>query len=148
VSAAHKALDAVAAAADPDRFAGVGIELEPIRSLDTGFYEDVFDRNERRLLEEAASLTGESRHAWYLSGWCAKEAIGKALGGGVLGGPRNMRLESVEPDSGLLTARALGALAREIEGKDPGLAARSIEARRSIHDGNVVALCLLPRGIA
>jgi acyl transferase domain-containing protein/phosphopantetheinyl transferase len=143
VSVSHKGLDAVAVAADPRRFPGVGIDLEPMRALEPDLLEDAFAQEERGILEDAASEADEPRDAWYLSGWCAKESIGKALGLGVLGGPGNVHIDAVDVRRGRLSATLRGALHREVEQSRPELAGRSFDALVWRRRGNVLALCVL-----
>jgi len=146
LSLAHKGLAAVAAVADPDRFAGIGIDLEPLTALDAGVQADSFTDQERERINAAARQSGEPADHWYRAAWCAKEAVGKALGRGVLGGPRSLEVMELEPDTGRLSLALRGALAAAFPayGGEPGREVR-IAAFRRVHQGRMIALCLLPR---
>ena len=48
---------------------------------------------------------------WLIRLWCAKEAVAKALGRGMAGGPWNVVIWSVDLQSGLVGIRLAGALA-------------------------------------
>jgi acyl transferase domain-containing protein/phosphopantetheinyl transferase len=146
VSLAHKEQAAVAAAAAPDRFAGIGIDLEPLTALDAGVKADGFTDEERTRIEAAARQSGEPADHWYLAAWCAKEAVGKALGRGVVGGPRSVEVTGLEPATGRLSLALRGALAVAFPAyaDQPGREVR-IPAVRRVHQGRMLALCLLPR---
>ena len=109
VSVSHKGYDVVAAAGD--RCHGIGIDVEPIRPLDPHVVEEAFNADERTLIEQAAIARGEPPDVWWVSGWCAKEAIGKALGRGVVGSPRNVRLVEIAPSERRFTAILVGPMA-------------------------------------
>jgi phosphopantetheinyl transferase len=157
VSVSHKGLGAVAAAADPRRFLGVGIDLEPERPLDPGLLADAFDPEERRVIEGAGSASGESRDVSYLKAWCAKEAIGKALGLGVLGGPANVHIGHIghighvghvgraDSTKGVVSATLRGSLSREVGERQPELAGRRFQAFTWRRGGNVLAISFLER---
>jgi acyl transferase domain-containing protein/4'-phosphopantetheinyl transferase EntD len=142
-SLAHKHGAAVAAAADPDRYAGVGIDLEPLAALDAGVKADGFTEHERALIEGAARQTGEPADHWYLAAWCAKEAVGKGLGRGVLGGPRSLEVMELEAQTGRLALALRGALAAAFPAYvgGPGREVR-ITAFRRVHQGRMIALSL------
>ena len=64
---------------------------------------------ERALLPHVT--TRDSDAEWRARLWCAKEAIAKALGVGLLGGPRAAMVCDVSPESGEVGVRATGLLA-------------------------------------
>jgi phosphopantetheinyl transferase len=100
VSIAHTA-GHVAALASTTPY--VGIDIERVIRREPGFEEIAFDEAERRLLDGF-----EDRDQWIARFWCAKEAVGKALGRGLLGGPRGLTVTGAEGESGLVEV-TLGA---------------------------------------
>jgi len=82
LSIAHSDGTAVALAVlDPQ--AQVGIDLESLTHRREDFEAIAFSPDERRLL---AALPPDLRQEWALRMWCAKEAVGKALGRGLSAG--------------------------------------------------------------
>jgi phosphopantetheinyl transferase/acyl carrier protein len=82
VSIAHSQGAAVALAVlDPEAL--VGIDLESLTHRREGFEALAFSPDERGML---AALPPELRQEWALRMWCAKEAVGKALGRGLSAG--------------------------------------------------------------
>jgi len=134
VGLAHKGFLAVAAAAPAGLCDGLGIDIEPKGPLDPLLAADAFTPEERARL--AGVEAGE------VSGWAAKEAIGKALGRGLPGGPRDLVVVACEPATGRVACRTAGRLAREI----PESAGYEFEAIVRTHDRHVIALSRIPRG--
>jgi len=129
VSLAHAGGRAVALAALEAR---VGIDIEPLRSAAASFTEVAFDEHERSRLGQ---LAGGSRDEWSLRCWCAKEAIGMALGTGLPGGPGDVRITAIDPDSGTVTAKIAGELAHQC----PNLVGAPLEVRSLREDDLIVA---------
>lgn len=142
VSLAHKELHAVAAAVDETRWAGVGIDLERLQTLDAGLIEDAFTTAERALIAGAAEQSGEPVENWCVSAWGAKEALGKALGRGVLGGPLGVQIAEIDAACGGLRLTLHGKM-EEAFGKTGGSA--PYWAWRRLRSPHVVVLCLLAR---
>jgi phosphopantetheinyl transferase len=92
VSLAHTRGTAVALAALDGR---VGIDVEFLRPREQGFAEVAFAPSERALL---AALPAERAEEWTLRCWCAKEAVGKALGTGLTRGPQGLAVTAVDED--------------------------------------------------
>jgi phosphopantetheinyl transferase len=141
ISLSHTGFLAVAAATS--RPAGVGIDVEPLRPLDPVVVEDAFHPAERELLEALSAP-----HS-YAAAWTAKEAIGKALGRGVLGGPRSIRLIACErAGEGFAFAAVLeGAMAEAFPehaqaGSEPGGKGGPLAAHARISSQHMVALCI------
>jgi len=146
VSISHKAFEAVAVAAGAGSFRGVGIDMELTKPMPPELVEDTFTPEARALLEAAAAEVGEPADLWYLSGWAAKEALGKALGRGVIGGPRAVEIKAIDAASGTLWMDLHGPMAAAF----PELASTRarpvrVAAHRRIRENRVIALCLLPR---
>ncbi len=142
----HAGLHAAAIAADAEAYLGVGIGVEPFRPLDPSLIEDAFDNQERRLLEEVAASRAEAAELWYLSAWAAKEAIGRALGTGVLS-PRNVAIQRIEPQTGQLSVTVSSAI---LEAAQPSAAYQSlsgqlIDCYLARASGCVMATCPISR---
>ncbi len=100
VSIAHT--DGVALAlASLDPTARVGIDVEQITEREPRFESLAFSEFERALLDQIA---GTARAEWIARFWCAKEAVGKATGRGLLVGPASVEVVAADPD-GRLVAR-------------------------------------------
>ncbi len=141
LSLAHSGFAAVALAADPARFAGAGIDVEPLGTMEEALRVDAFNPSERALALSASRATGEPADAWLLGAWGAKEAVGKALGRGVLGGPRAVELVAADGPRGRLTVELRGAMAEAF----PAWARRPIHCHRRVSAAgtHTITLCLL-----
>ncbi len=137
ISLAHKTFEAVAVAAMPGEFRGLGIDCEPLDPLPAEVLADAFTDAERQLIASAGDAT-----AWARAGWGAKEAAGKALGRGVLGGPRNVVIKSVDQKTRSLTLSLRGQMAEAFpefsEGRTP------ITAHWRQLRNQIIVLCILP----
>ena len=87
VSVAHSGLRAAAIAA-PASCGGIGIDMELERIPSEHFVDGAFSESELVLLDKR----GAARDTGLLRLWCAKEAVGKALGTGLLGNPRGIQV--------------------------------------------------------
>jgi phosphopantetheinyl transferase len=105
VSIAHAAGHVAAIASTTRR---LGIDIEPVAPHDAGFETVAFDDQEREFL---ASLP--DRNEWIARFWCAKEAVGKALGCGLAGGPRTLAVRGASPVSGQIEVALGDSLADE-----------------------------------
>ena len=139
VGLSHKGFLAVAAAAPASDADGVGIDVEPLAPLDPALAADAFDERERALLAAAATAPFAP---FEVAGWAAKEAIGKALGRGLPGGPRDLTIIACDGRAGRIACRLAGRLARAF----PERAGRDFEALVRVHDRHVIALCRIPAG--
>ncbi|MBX3411466.1 MAG: polyketide synthase dehydratase domain-containing protein [Pirellulales bacterium] len=148
VSISHKGLEAVAVAAGAGSFRGAGIDMELAKPMPPELVEDTFTTAERALLDAAAAATGESPDLWYLSGWAAKESFGKALGRGVIGGPRTVAIQQIDAPRGTLWMDLHGPMAEAFPEfvSTPNRPVR-LAAHRRIRENRVIALCLLPREV-
>jgi malonyl CoA-acyl carrier protein transacylase/phosphopantetheinyl transferase len=98
ISIAHSHGTAVALAAlDPGQL--VGIDLESLTQRREGFETIAFGPDERALL---ATVRQDLRQEWALRMWCAKEAVGKALGRGLSAGLQAFHITGAEIDSGVV----------------------------------------------
>ncbi|HEY63311.1 MAG TPA: acyltransferase domain-containing protein [Caldilineae bacterium] len=115
VSISHAGGMAVAVAGPADEPIGVGIDIEPIRRQDEAFAEVAFTPQERALL---ATVEEGGEAAWPLRLWCAKEAAGKALGRGLVGGPHGIIVRRIDPRTGIMQASLADEIARSFPGAD------------------------------
>lgn len=81
ISIAHKGARALGLAADPRRFAGVGVDLEEIAPRTPAFLQTAFTPAERASI--MALPEGQPRDTAATRYWCAKEAVGKSFGLGL-----------------------------------------------------------------
>jgi phosphopantetheinyl transferase/acyl carrier protein len=96
ISIAHSHGTAVALAVlDPE--AQVGIDVESMTGRREDFEAIAFSPDERCLL---AALPLDLRREWALRMWCAKEAVGKALGRGLSAGLRAFHILRIDPAGG------------------------------------------------
>lgn len=142
VSLAHKTFCGVAIAADFADFQGVGIDCEPIQPLAPEVLADAFLSDELNLVEAASRTPGGNLEAWQRAAWGAKEAVGKALGRGVLGGPQNVGIRAVDAEQQRFSLTLRGAMAdafpRYREG--PG---QTLNAYWRQHNDQAVVICLI-----
>ncbi len=96
ISLAHVDGLAVGLAADPGEYATVGIDVERMGRVTGDFAHVAFGQAEQARL---AAIGGDALE-WALRAWCAKEALGKALGRGFGGDLRSLAVHEVEPRSG------------------------------------------------
>jgi len=137
ISLAHKTFEAVAVAALPGEFRGLGIDCEPLDPLPSEVLVDAFTDAERKLFASAGEAT-----AWARAGWGAKEAAGKALGRGVLGGPGNVVIESVDQKTRSLTLSLRGQMAEAFPEFSEGRALITAHWRQLRNQ--IIVLCILP----
>jgi acyl transferase domain-containing protein/phosphopantetheinyl transferase len=130
ISFAHAEGVAVAIAAlDPS--ARVGIDVEPLRLRPEGFERVALLDHDRDWLDRNTQW-GADRDEWLTRLWCAREAVGKAMGRGLAGGPT--AIEIVRPD--VATGEVALRLGEEsaLACPDPGRAAiRCYTLRRGDH---------------
>jgi malonyl CoA-acyl carrier protein transacylase/4'-phosphopantetheinyl transferase EntD len=134
VSLAHKTFQAVAVCGLAADFQGLGIDCEPLDALPPEVLADAFDDRERQLLDFAHGPR---------AGWGAKEAVGKALGRGVLGGPRSLAIESADPQLQTITISLRGAMAQAFPQYRQGEPV-SLTAHWREHDQQIIVLSFLP----
>ncbi len=77
----------------------VGIDLESLTHRRENFEAIAFSPDERSLL---AALPRDLRQEWALRMWCAKEAVGKALGRGLSAGLLAFHITRVEIETGMV----------------------------------------------
>lgn len=131
VSLAHCDGVALAIAGHDGSCRGVGIDVERLRPLGEEFEAGAFAPEERRLL---SSLDPPSRQEWSVRLWCAKEAVGKALGGGMFGRPAGLVARGWDLPAGVVEID----LSEELAGELPELVGPPISAY-TIREGDLVA---------
>lgn len=67
---------------------GVGIDVEEVTGRPASTIEFAFTEHEVTLVHRMRAASGESEERWFTRFWCAKEAVAKAIGTGMRGGPR------------------------------------------------------------
>jgi phosphopantetheinyl transferase len=94
---------------------GVGIDVEPTTRDATQFADVAFTPAERVLLRalENRSLD-EAEDDWALRLWCAKEAVGKALGCGLSYGPHSIVATHIEKATGVIRLCIRGTLSTHL----------------------------------
>ena len=105
ITITHAAGMALAAAADPARFAGIGIDLEPLRPWDEGFARTAFAPAEAAAL--SALPAGRIRDLAMTRGWTAREAAAKAMGLGLDAALHRFALSRIGAEAGDVTLRDL-----------------------------------------
>jgi phosphopantetheinyl transferase len=130
LSIAHKDGVAVAMAADTPEVRGVGVDVERLRPLGEGFERLALGPDEQAIVE---AVPADERAEWVLRIWCAKEALGKALGRGLAGNPRAFAVRRLDRERGHVHLRLVGALGRDV----PELALRDTIASTG-RDGALV----------
>lgn len=111
VSISHSERTAVALAFDGSQGLRCGFDLQAVRDLAPDFEASVLSSDERRHLE---AVPRSLRAEWILRLWCAKEAVSKALGRGLIEGPGSVRIVSLDAQTGVVAATPQGKLAAVI----------------------------------
>ena len=98
ISIAHSQGTAVALAAlDPQTL--LGIDLESLTHRRENFETIAFTPGERHLL---TAIPPDLQNEWALRMWCAKEAVGKALGRGLSAGLLAFHITNLDPSAGAI----------------------------------------------
>ena len=126
VSISHSGGSAVALAA-LDAGQLVGIDIEAVNPARDGFENLAFSAQEREIV---AGLPDHQRREWLIRLWCAKEAVGKALGRGLSEGLQSLEVMQVEPESGCVQLNIHNGLTEEF----PHLRNRDLTAYTNRHD--------------
>jgi phosphopantetheine--protein transferase-like protein len=136
VSIAHSGDVAMALACANKDVPGVGIDLEPIDRVGADIERVAFTSHEQRLLD---SIDQDERGEWATRLWCAKEAVGKAIGRGLINGPRELEIQEVDGGNGAVVVKLAGELARDLV----ELADRPIVAQTVREDEWIMAVAML-----
>jgi phosphopantetheinyl transferase len=111
VSISHSERTAVAVAFDGSQGMRCGIDVQAVRNLAPDFEASVLSNDELRRLE---AVPRPRRAEWILRLWCAKEAVSKALGRGLIEGPGSVRILALDAHTGVVTATPQGKLAAAV----------------------------------
>ena len=131
VSIAHT--DGVAVAlASRDARAKVGIDVERIAPRSGSFEDLAFGPGERAMLDR---FDAEDRPAWVARLWCAREALAKATGLGMIDGPRGVEVSAIDEGSGRMGVRLGPGLASAC----PELSGTDLEVGTTIREGFALA---------
>jgi phosphopantetheinyl transferase len=103
ISISHTDGLAVGAAAEDG--ARIGVDAEKIRPPSQDLLDAAFSEADLARLPPEARDSDELRAEWVFRLWCAKEAVGKALGSGVSLDPRQFAVVGVDPGRGLVAIR-------------------------------------------
>jgi phosphopantetheinyl transferase len=112
----------------------VGIDIEKVVPREAGFAELAFDHDERRLLDSP----GLKRDETMTRLWCAKEAVAKALGRGLVDGPRSLAIRRIDSCTGIAGV----ALGPQLGGEFPQFATDLLQVRTVLDNDFVVATTL------
>jgi acyl transferase domain-containing protein/phosphopantetheinyl transferase len=138
LSLSHSGGTAVAVVGDGRAAAGVGVDIEYIGRRHAGIEKLAFTPAEQALLSSVADV---SRDSWTLRLWCAKEAVAKALGEGMVGGPQALVVKNLDPDTGIVQV----GLAGELASRFPEVNGGHIVAYTTLESDLIVATSLFTR---
>jgi phosphopantetheinyl transferase len=141
ISIAHSDGLAVAIAGYCAEGQWLGIDIEQLRPRREGFQEIAFSKDELTLLD---AFSGSARDEWVTRLWCAKEAAAKALGKGLVEGPRSLAAVRLDVPTGTVEVVLGEGLARAY----PGLAGVPLGVYTAREDEWVVASTLCERSDA
>ncbi|MBW2602904.1 MAG: polyketide synthase dehydratase domain-containing protein [Deltaproteobacteria bacterium] len=110
ISLTHSRGMAAAFAAYGGKNLGIGIDIEHLGPKSEGFEKLAFSPEENKLIA-AQGISGSPE--WTLRAWCAKEAVAKALGRGLSGGPRDLITYELDRSMGTVSLEISGSLSRE-----------------------------------
>jgi phosphopantetheinyl transferase len=117
----------------------IGIDVELISQHTPGFETLSFANQEQSLLR---SLDESNRQEWMTRIWCAKEAVAKALGHGLIEGPRSLVVQHLNTRTGV-TYMSLG---KKLAKMFPDFANARIVAYTVRDENYIVATTLCERG--
>lgn len=80
----------------------VGIDIEPVADREASFERIAFSPSERSLLDEVSDK--HTRNELVARFWCAKEAVSKALGEGLVEGPRSLTVQEIDAAGQILVS--------------------------------------------
>jgi malonyl CoA-acyl carrier protein transacylase/4'-phosphopantetheinyl transferase EntD len=111
LSIAHIDDFGVAIVGDAARYRGIGVDVERRHQMRPGFDHLILTDDERRVVAQRGIVMNDE---WNLRLWCAKEAVGKALGRGLVGGPASLLVLDVEVTAGMVQLEVNSSLASEL----------------------------------
>ena len=135
LSFSHSSQLAIAIAGRCAAHQRLGIDVQKIEPRSPDFEGVAFTPQERSLLD---SIGNPARQEWLTRFWCAKEAVGKALGRGLAHGPQSVVVEALADASGEIKV----ALGERFAGEFPELAGVSMAVYTARHRDFVIASTL------
>jgi phosphopantetheinyl transferase len=108
ISISHTNGLVVAVAAGAEDGARVGVDAEKIRTPSQDLLDAAFSEADLAQMPTDARASESPGWEWVFRLWCAKEAVGKALGSGVPLDPRRFAVTGVDARSGLVAVRPAG----------------------------------------
>lgn len=108
ISLSHTDGMVAAVAATVEEGARVGVDTEKIRTPSADLLDGAFSDADLALLPPGATESESQRSEWVFRFWCAKEAVGKALGSGVSLDPRQFAVSRADAGSGTVGVRTPG----------------------------------------
>lgn len=128
ISLAHGGGTALAAACEGAEWIGIGVDIEPIRAPSPDLVEGAFAAEDRTHDEET-----------FWRRWCAKEAVVKALGTGLLYDARDLRIAAENPAAGRVDIRLAGAWRDAL----PAYNEKILSAYTFRDNNEIIAVCVL-----
>jgi len=115
LSLSHTSGVAMAVAGDCSAGVGVGVDIEHVGRMNEDVEGLAFTPEEQELL---SSVRHASDDGWPLRFWCAKEAVAKALGQGMIGGPQALVVKALDAVTGTVKMSLDGEMARRCPGSN------------------------------
>jgi acyl transferase domain-containing protein/phosphopantetheinyl transferase len=138
LSISHSSELAIAIAGRCAAHERLGVDVQQIEPRSPDFEEIAFTPQERSLLD---SLATPARQEWLTRFWCGKEVVGKALGRGLIHGPRSVIIRALDAASGVLKV----ALGDRFAGEFPELAGVAMTVYTTRHRNFIIASTLCER---
>ncbi len=139
LSLSHTTGIAAAVAGLPGSGIGMGIDVECLDLRREGIDKIAMSPEDRDLLKPVSANAEEE---WVLRIWCAKEALSKALGRGLLGKPRDLIVKKLDQKTGDVSLEISGAFAREF----PALKGIIHQIQTLREEDIIVASAMINRG--
>lgn len=134
LSISHTGMVVVAAAGSGVE-RGIGIDVEDCKNVNDDMVAGAFVEEEQRLV---TSINADTRE-WLTRFWCAKEALCKALGSGMVCNPRDIVVKGLNDKTEKVIMEARQGWTQEF----PFLEGKKIEAYTFVRGGLAIAVCLL-----
>jgi phosphopantetheinyl transferase len=115
LSLSHASGVAVAAVGDAGVGSGMGVDIERLGRMNEDIKKFAFTSQEQDLL---SALPDMENDGWPLRFWCAKEAVAKALGQGMILGPQALFVKDLDVTSGMVRIGVTGDLASRVRTAD------------------------------
>jgi acyl transferase domain-containing protein/phosphopantetheinyl transferase len=138
LSISHSSQLAIAIAGRCAAHQRLGVDVQQIELRSPDFEGVAFTSQERSLLD---SIGNPARQEWLTRFWCAKEAVGKALGRGLTHGPQSVIVKGLDAASGVLKV----ALGDRFAGEFPELVGVPMAVYTTRHRDFVIASTLCER---